>query len=119
VEFKFVKLHICGAFENTKYEGIYDPKLGSEFWGVIVDVVHVDMEMQRFDGCSSDKDLETHGQIFPMSFEHLLAYIRAFVTGVEVYGADERKDMFGWCSRVFAKGVRIDTPGSPQLNFIP
>ena len=119
MEDKFIELHIYGSSENTKHENIYDPELGSEFGGMIFDVVDVDVDMQRFDGCSGGNDLDTFRQIFPLSVELHFVHVRVFFTSTEMQGADIRKDAFRWCPRIFEKRIRIGVAGSPQFNFTP
>ena len=83
-------------FENTKYEIIYDLEFGSEFRGMIVDVVDADVEMQRLDRRSGDENFETFEQIFPMSIELCFVRFRVFFTRAEMQGVDIWEDAFGW-----------------------
>ena len=87
--------------------------------GMIVDVVDVDVEMQRLDRRSGGENFETFEQIFPMSIELCLVRFRVFFTRAEMQGADIWEDAFGWCPRTLEKRVRLGKLGPPQLNFSP
>jgi hypothetical protein len=93
-------------------------KFSSKFPRVIIDVEHVDVQMKRFDSCSSSKNFQTSRSELPNYIELCLVHIFILASSADMHGANIRPDTFD-CPRIFDKCVRSDPFGFPQVNFLP